>query len=233
MPDIHAILAASSLFSGLHPRHIDAVVQSSSVRRLKKGGILFHEGAAGTAVYVLLSGTVQVHKTDQDGSERVIRLFRPGEMFAQVILFERPEYPVTATALERSEVLGISRKRLLALLEDSAFRQDFIAGLMRRQRYLAGRIATLSTPDIEQRFRDFLLEHFGRFERVECRVKRKDVAAAIAVTPETMSRLLARLAQSKRLTWQGRIITVHASFWDGGSVGCPKSKESSAERRMP
>ena len=213
MLHIHAILADSPLFSGLQRPNIERIAQSVALRHLKKKAILFHEGTEGTTVYVLLKGAIQIHKTDEDGSERVIRIFKPGEMFAQVILFERPDYPVTASALERSEVLGIPRRSLLALLEDAAFRNDFIAGLMQRQRYLANRIATLSTTDVEQRLREFLREHFGRFDKTTCTLKRKDVAAAIGVTPETLSRLLGRLKKKGTLLWQGQEIHARDRFW--------------------
>ena len=167
MLHIHAILADSPLFSGLQRPNIERIAQSVALRHLKKKAILFHEGTEGTTVYVLLKGAIQIHKTDEDGSERVIRIFKPGEMFAQVILFERPDYPVTASALERSEVLGIPRRSLLALLEDAAFRNDFIAGLMQRQRYLANRIATLSTTDAQACHADIPLFALHDLERVQ------------------------------------------------------------------
>jgi CRP/FNR family transcriptional regulator len=208
-----SLLAASPLFEGLPAPHLNALAASVSNRRIPRRGILFREGTPGTFVYVLVSGAIQAHKSQADGTERVIRIFKPGEMFAQVILFERADYPVTTIALEPSTVLGIPRQAVLDLLGDASFRHAFIAGLMQRQRFLADRIATLSTTDVGQRFRTFLADRYGRFTRVDCRLKRKEVAAAIGVTPETLSRLLGRLKTRGDLIWQDREIRVHARYW--------------------
>ena len=102
---------------------------------------------------------------------------------------------------------------MLELLEQSAFRNDFIAALMRKLRYLSDRIQFLSSFDVEERLRLFLREHFGAGERIECRLSKKDVAAAIGTTPESLSRLLLRLKEEGLLAWQLDVITVTARFW--------------------
>ena len=135
-------------------------------------------------------------------------MVRPGETFAEVILFEETRYPVTAVALTDVLLLKILRRDLQRLLEDGGFRGDFIAMLMRKQRYLAERIRLLSTQNVEERLFHFLREQYGPAERIEMGISRKALAAAIGTTPETLSRLLRRLHDRRPAGLQGAYWTV-------------------------
>jgi CRP/FNR family transcriptional regulator len=122
-------------------------------------------------------------------------------------------------ALQAGLVLRLTRLQVECLLVDEEFRRDFIAMLMRKQRYLAGRILYLSTRDVEERFFDFLEEQFGRRERYQIALSKKDVAAAIGTIPETFSRMLLRLKKQGLAGWQGRTLELRAGFWQEKANG--------------
>lgn len=212
--DIRKRLADTVLFSGLAPRHLDRLAESVSRRTLPKRGILFHEGEPGRAMYILTAGRIQLHKTDPEGRETVIKILQPGESFAEVVLFEQNRYPVTALALAAAEVLEIDREVLRASLNEESFRMAFLGSLMGRLRYLTRRLAGLGSGDVRSRFRAFLREQYGAQNTIICDLARKDLAAAIGTTPETLSRLLLTLKREGRLTWKGRTITADPAFWD-------------------
>ena len=52
-------------------------------------------------------------------------------------LFERDDYPVSAMALVPSEVFMLPTRQFHCLLEQAAFRREFIGNLLAKQRYLA------------------------------------------------------------------------------------------------
>jgi CRP/FNR family transcriptional regulator, dissimilatory nitrate respiration regulator len=207
------VLAESGFFKDLSRESLQALAEIASRRELRKRECLFREGQAGHALYLLRQGAVQLHKTAPDGSEVVIKVVQPSEVFAEVVLFEQDRYPVTAVALAASDVLVFPRTDVYRLLERPTFRADFLKSLMRKLRYLTARIVALSTDDVEARLFAFLDEQFGDAGRIELPMSKKDVAAAVGTTPETLSRLIRRLRKQKKLTWTGRVVTrhVHAS----------------------
>jgi CRP/FNR family transcriptional regulator len=214
--DKEAVLARIGLFEGISSASRKALADICLPKQATKGQTLFLEGAKGLALYVLVTGSVQLYKTAPDGRRIAIKVVKPGELFAEVVLFEQATYPVNAVALTSSMVYVVPRREFGALLADERFRNEFIAGLMTKLRYLADQIKYLTSHDVEDRFFAFLQEHCGRRERIVCALSKKQVAAAIGTTPESLSRMLLRLRKEHGVTWQGRAITVPAKAW--GSV---------------
>lgn len=200
-------LAESSFFKELSRESIKSLAAICSVHDLKKREYLFREGEPGRAIYLLRRGAIQLHKTAPDGNEVVIKIVRPSEVFAEVVLFERENYPVTAMALAPSELVVFPRNDVHALLNTASFRNDFIAMLMKKQRYLAERIVQQQAHDVEGRLLWFLREQFGAQRVVTPSFSKKDIAAAIGTTPETLSRLILKLKKKKILSWSGKTLT--------------------------
>ena len=164
-------------------------------------------------MFLLARGRISLHKLSRDGREIVIKVIKPGEVFAEVTLFEKKFYPVTAVALTEVLVLKLLRRDLLDMLRQEDFRNDFIAMLLRKQRYLADKIQQLTSQDVEERLRAFLIEQYGKREQIQAEINKKQLAAAIGATPETLSRLLQDLKNRKCLTWKQGTITISPAFW--------------------
>jgi len=213
--ELTTILSRSEYFKGLSDQSRLMVARMCRRRLLERRETLFFEGGQGKAVYLLGEGSVQLTKSSPDGREIVIRTVMSGDMFGEVILFERDTYPVTATALQNSSLYELPRTEMLTLLRDETFRRDFISSLLRRMRYLTDRILSLSLQDVDDRFFAFLETRYGRHQDYTLDMAKKDVAAAIATTPETFSRMIQRLRRSKILTLQGKQLKLKVGFWQG------------------
>lgn len=208
MSDPIPILLESDFFRTLSPAHRRQVAEICLDRPLKKREILFHEGEKGRAIYLCARGSIQLYKDSQDGQEVVIKIIRPGEIFAEVILFEQDRYPVSAVALKESLVYMLPAAQFDCLLQDAGFRRDFMANLMGKLRFLADQVQYLTAFDVEARLFRFLNTQSGGKNPFRIDLSKKDVAAAIATTPESLSRLLLRLKKEKKLIWEGKSISI-------------------------
>jgi CRP-like cAMP-binding protein len=211
--DIDALLDQARFFDGISRQHKSALSRYCLRCERRKKETLFHEGDEGEAMYLLARGRVRLHKTAPDGREVVINVIKPGEVFAEAILFEKKCYPVTAMALTDVLALKLPRRNLLSLLQQEDFRNDFIAMLLGKQRFLADRIRLLTSESVEDRLRAFLREQYGERELIEVEINKKQLASAIGTAPETLSRTLRKLKRKKCLEWKDGIIKVAASFW--------------------
>jgi CRP-like cAMP-binding protein len=211
----YVIINQARFFEGICRASKEALAKLCRPWEYPKKKVLFHEREPGEAMFLLASGRVGLHKVTSDGREVVIKVIKPGEVFAEAILFEEKVYPVTAVALTNVLVFKLLRGELLSLLRKEDFRNDFIAMLLRKQRYLAEKIRQLTSQDVEERLRTFLREQYGERERITAEINKKQLASAIGTTPETLSRLLLQLKRRKYLTWREGVIAVAPAFWHG------------------
>lgn len=195
-------LREASFFRGLSAGSQEALSRIAFLRPVKKREILFLEGDEGHSLYLLAEGSVQLYKTSAEGVEIVIKIIDPLEVFAEVILFEQSRFPVSAVTLTESLLLQFPKRHVHTLLEERDFRNDFIAMLLRKQRYLADRIYFFSALDVEERLLHFLKEQSQGETAFSIPYSKKEIATAIGTTPETLSRLLLKLETEKVLHWE-------------------------------
>ena len=215
MPDPLKILSAASFFRGASAAARTALAGQARLHEVKKRDILFHEGGAGGSLFLQVSGRSGMMKAGPDGQQACLKVVVPGELFAVVVLFGAAPYPVTAEALEEGLVLELPGGAVRKLLDEPKFRDHFIEALMERQRYLAEQVRRLALDPLEHRLLAFLRDHYGERAELAPVISKKDMAAALGVTPETFSRLLKRLAADGSVVWSGRRIRVSAQAWSG------------------
>jgi CRP-like cAMP-binding protein len=199
-------LAGTDLFGGLPQHYIDRLSSACRLQRFKKRSFLFYQDDQGESAYLLIQGRIKLFRHSESGKEIVIKTVKPTEFFAEVILFEVRVYPVTAEALVDSRCIEINRRAFQRLIADTEFRNRFIGLLMARQRYLASRIQYLTTYDLEERFFRFLDDQYGQKQEIRNVIAKKDLAAAIGATPESLSRMVRRLTDQGRVSWKGNTI---------------------------
>ena len=210
--ELRVLFRQTELFKGMSEDALARLAAKGKQRRFEQGDTLFVEGTKGSEFFLLMEGDVRLYKTSPEGQEIVLRIIRPGEIFAEVVIFEDTTYPASAAALSAGSVFAMGRASFAELLEDNRFRNEFITMLMKKQRYLTERILYLTTYAVEERFFRFLIEHYGTSGVYRVDMAKKDIASAIGTIPETLSRLINRLKGLGVLLWEGNTLTVDKDF---------------------
>lgn len=212
--DVKPYLARSSIFGELGAAALESLAGCSRVREVPKGEHLFLEGDEGDEMYILARGSVRLYKSTADGRETTVRMIGPLGEFAEVVFPGGGAYPVSAVAAAWSTAIAVSGRAFRSLLDVPDFRDEFIALLFRKMRYLSERLHRLSVYDVEQRLLLFLREQGGGEEEFELEMPKKDIASAIGTVPETLSRLLQKMKERGDMTWKGKTIRLRAGFWE-------------------
>jgi CRP-like cAMP-binding protein len=98
------------LFQLLDSSEIEEFARVWIERMYGAGMRIFSERNSGDAMYIITKGLVRITR-EEDGKEKEITTLRPGDFFGEIALFEYVARTATATALEDTYVLEITRER--------------------------------------------------------------------------------------------------------------------------
>jgi CRP/FNR family transcriptional regulator len=209
-----AALRSCQLFAGLPLQDLESIADITVVKSLAKGEYLFHEGDPAVGFYIVQRGSVNVHRVNVAGREQVIRVFRAGDSFAEVVLASARGYPADARALEATQVLLVQKAGILALLQrqpELALRM--LGSMSSHLRTLISQLEDLTLKDVETRLANWLVKRCpnprGRQPvRIELAMTKRVLAAELGTVGETFSRTLAKFREQKLLTVRGKTIVV-------------------------
>ena len=101
------VLKASPLFASLSELELNAVAAFLDPRTVKRGEVIFTEGAAGEEMFILISGKISGWVGQIDGSGRPMFEIRPGDFFGEMSIIANETRSATLTALTDTELLAL------------------------------------------------------------------------------------------------------------------------------
>ena len=136
------ILRSVSFFANLTDDERKRIAEAGSLRMGAPGEILFDEGSADTALYVVLEGSVRIHRSGSDGQDVHLRDVAAGEYFGEMSLLDGAPRAASATVASPVEMFVLERRDLLVLLSRSPHMvTDLLVGLSGHIRTAVDRIA--------------------------------------------------------------------------------------------
>lgn len=198
-------------FSGLDDVHLDALSTIATVRSYDKNEAIFHEGDEAGGLYAVAAGLVRIYKTSLSGKEQILHVFGPGEVFAEVALFKSAHLPANAQALEPSEILFIPKQGFVSLIRKEPDLALSMLGLMSmRLRSFVAKIEDLSLKEVPARLAQhlLLLQASQGTDSVRLDLPKGQLAAYLGTIPETLSRILKKLAEAGIVETEGQILRI-------------------------
>ncbi len=198
--DVLAFLATVPLFQGAPVRALEIVAGVVRPRRFPTETVLFQEGDAGDALYVLSAGLVKLSKVDLGGHEKTLALLQPPEFFGEMALLGEATRSATAITLAPVTAYLLFRddfQRLMA--EYPTISLNLTTTLAERLRGMDDEAQVLSYKDAQGRVAYVLLRLYRagviEFEggRALVRLTHQDLANLAGTSRETVTRALKAL----------------------------------------
>jgi CRP/FNR family transcriptional regulator, cyclic AMP receptor protein len=224
-------LAKVPLFGRLSRGELDQVAGIAKRRSLGPDAVIFFEGDPSDALYVLLSGSMKVYRTADDGTQQIVSTLVAGEMFGEYSLLDGEPRSATVATLEPSEVLSISHGAFRDLVRASPSllwkTMESLTTRMRRQNQEFLELSRRDLPYRLLRALNRLAERHGELSGKGCRLKialgARDLAAMVASTPERVSALLSRFEAEGLLVRQAASAGADAGTAGAGRLVIPDS----------
>ncbi|HET6913746.1 MAG TPA: Crp/Fnr family transcriptional regulator [Rhodanobacteraceae bacterium] len=206
-------LRAHYLLAGITDTQWRALAPHLHRRHLAAGQILFSQGDRADAFFIVSSGAMKLFRVSAQGAEKIMRLVRGGQSFAESILFsDPPRYPVHAQAAEDSELVAIEREAYLRILRESFETcRAVMAQMTQRIQAHWNEIEALSLHGAVPRVARYLLEQLalqGRPEQLRLPAAKTQIAAQLGLAPETLSRGLRTLSENGAINVRGALVQV-------------------------
>lgn len=194
-----AFMRKSVLFGKLDDRQLDTMVQHTLASTLNEGQVLFEQDRPASEIFLLESGQIKLARISPEGHEKVIDLIMPGSTFAEAIMFSRQQqYPVTATALQDSQLLCFDAKTYTEILRQSTEACfSVMAQMSYRLHWQIAEIDRLTLHNATFRVVAYLLDQVPSTDRgmsrVQLNIPKHVIASRLSITPETLSRTFSKL----------------------------------------
>jgi len=204
------VLKKASLFSTLSRIELEALATRTSIHSFEAGATLFSEGEPCSGFYVIAKGRVRIFKTSPSGREQVLAIEGAGGSVAELPVFDGGPYPASVAAIERSELVFISRKDFQTFcLEHPEVALKVLQVVGARLRRLVGIIEELSFTTVRHRLISWILRRArGEGATFGLGANQQELAAEIGTVRELVSRNLARLQAQGFIRISGRELTI-------------------------
>ncbi len=132
------VLRRSPLFEMLSEAELQVLSELSRARRFAAGEVVFREGDAGDALFVLARGEVEVVADGGAGKDTPIASLGPPEAFGEMSLIDREVRSATVRARTECEALQLGAENFTAFRRRS--RDGFTLFLVNVARVLSSRL---------------------------------------------------------------------------------------------
>jgi CRP/FNR family transcriptional regulator, dissimilatory nitrate respiration regulator len=204
------IISETLMFEGLPAEHVEALLHIAVEKAFEKQEMIFFEGDRADGLYVNIEGMIKIYKLSSDGKEQILHIFGPGEPFGEVPVFSGKTFPAHAEAIVKSRVLFFPRDALVSLLtQNPGIAMNMLAVMSMRLRQFTVQIENLTLKEVPGRLAAYLLmlaSEQGNDNRVHLTFSKAHLAGFLGTIPETLSRMLGRMADHGLIHVAGRKI---------------------------
>jgi len=179
------------IFSTLNYDEMMEVASITTSRDYKKGEMIYIAGEKKKTLYVIHKGKVKLTRISPSGKEQIISILGPGDFMGELSLFNDEPITNNAEALEDTTVCIIDGDKLKEIMTKyPAIAFKVLEELSRRLKRAENLIENLGVNDVETRIVQTLLDLADENGVINLDISKKDLAAYMGMSQETLSRKL-------------------------------------------
>ena len=193
------LIRGTELFEALDDDALDRVAASAVSRDLRRGDVVFAEGAEPEHLYVVEDGRIAIASKSDDGRESVFALMERGELFGEMGLLDGLGRSAEARALEPSQILEIPYGPVREVFEaQPVLLWGVVALLAGRLRNMDAALADSVFLDVTGRTAKRLLELAGEEDEFVLPITQEELAGMVGASRERVNKAIASFV---RLGW--------------------------------
>jgi CRP/FNR family transcriptional regulator, cyclic AMP receptor protein len=223
--DAALLLEQTHLFATLDREGLRHLAARSTLRRYRRGEVIFHEQDAGDALFVVVEGLVKVYVTSAEGDEMVLVTLGTTSVFGELPLVDGGARSASAAAIEATTLLALTRSDLLeSLREHPQVLEALLSSLGAMVRRLTDQAADLVFLDLPGRVAKLLVNLAAeRGSVLDLQLTQADLASMVGGWRQSVNQVLQTFERLGYLTTEGRRIAIQRSDALRRRAGLPAS----------
>ena len=213
-------LKSVPIFASLKPEQLQSLPGKLRRRHYQRGEVIFHQDDPADRMHIIIEGRVKISITSEDGREKDIALFQPGDCFGEMALLDGSNRSATATAMEPSDTMVLFREDFLGFLsENPELTSDVTSLLTKRLRNVNQMLGDVVFLDVPTRVAKQLLalaedyvsdgDDDGALRGIiVVPIGQEELARLVGTSRETVSRALQSYRRLGMVTTSHRRITI-------------------------
>jgi CRP-like cAMP-binding protein/CheY-like chemotaxis protein len=186
-----------------HTDALKALSEDRNINHYRKKQLIYSEGNHPGRLYFVVKGKVKTFKSNDDGKELTIGLYKEGDFFGYVALLESSTYRETAEALEDTDIAVIPREDFESLINTNPeVSRRFIRILANNVTEKEDQLLGLAYNSLRKRVADSLITLQKKYSRPNqetfyIHISREDLANIAGTATESLIRTLSDFRNEK------------------------------------
>lgn len=182
------------------------------IRDYKKGSIIYIQNEICNTIDIILKGTVDIQKIDEDGRVLTVTSFEVGDIMGGNLAFSKTnQYPMTISARTDTSIVHIRRELILNLCQTNKdYLVKFLELLSDKALILTDKISFMSMKSIRDKIKDYLAYecYIQRSAVIELKISKKELAEKFGVQRPSLFRELKKMKEEGLIDYNSRQIII-------------------------
>lgn len=175
---------------------IKALSENRTIKRLRKKDLLYMTNDVPIYLYLIISGKIKIFKSNEQGKEYILDIYKEGDYFGYSALMENTTYCESAIALEDSEIALVPKEEFLNQLNSNAeVALEFAKLLADNFSKASEKLLKLAYDSARKRVAEAIIFVSKKYKEVgndelSFNLLRENISALSGISPESVSRNL-------------------------------------------
>lgn len=208
MANPEVLLRQVPLFRSLPAEECRRIAGLMRLRTIRKGEVLFRKGDEGTALYLIVAGSLKIVRQSRTGDEVILALLGSGDFCGEMALLDGFPRSADAVAAEETRLLVLGRQDFLSyVMNNEPAVRAILAALSARLRRADDFLEDIFFLKVPARLAKKLLELAGTSGKDgTVRVSQQELASMIGASRESVNKALRSLRQRGMVTVRGSVL---------------------------
>ena len=206
-----ALLATCSLFRDVPEQDLRHLATAATVRRYRRGQLLFYEGDVGDSLLLVAEGMFKAYSTSKDGEEFLLAVVHPGDSLGEVCLADGGTRSATVEAMTDAVTLRLPREAVLTAAAGSpALTLAILRALASVIRRLTGTAADLVFLDLPRRVAKLIVDEHqaSGSEVIDMPLTQSEIANRVGASRQSVNVALRDFQRRGWITATGHVIRI-------------------------